>query len=514
LNGHRAALACALFLAAAPALASTPIGVEARSESLALGFEPGRAQPLDWQACYPTCDTPRTSAAFGTREEPLALGVEATDDPALSERVAALTYRVTRSEQNGTIQLDFVSEPVDDGVVLRKRWRISPRGYQTSFELALDGTGAEAFIRAHPLALRLATGRSFEPPAEWGFAGLSEVLSSLRVEPGSVEPLAGVAGATPLERGSWAGVRNRFWALLVRSDEPASVESARADTIALRLPQAQSHRFEFYSGPIERQLLQAADPALDGILFSHLWFWMRWLSLGLLLLLEALREGVGNEGLAIMLLALCVKLLMRPLTATAERLQRGVNETRTRLQPELEAIRAGFTGSERSQRWLELHREHGVNPFYGLKSLLGVLIQIPVFIAAYHMLDESFALSRVSFLWIADLAEPDRVLMLPFAIPFFGDSLNLLPLVMSAVTLVSSRLHDDGTLAPELLRRQRHGLYLMAFAFFALFYSFPAGMVLYWTSNNLVALAKDGISRWIPRSRDGIWRLALGTLRR
>ena len=241
---------------------------------------------------------------------------------------------------------------------------------------------------------------------------------------------------------------------------------------------------------------------------------MRWLSLGLLLLLGLLYEVVGNEGVAILLLAPCVKLLMRPLTATAERWQRGVNATRSQLQPRIDEIKASSSGAERSQRLFALHREHGVSPFYGLKSLLGVLIQIPVFIAAYHMLDENFALSHVSFLWIADLAEPDRVATLPFAIPFFGDSLNLLPFVMSAVTLLSSRLHDDGTLAPELLRRQRYSLYGMAFAFFALFYSFPAGMVLYWTSNNLVALARDFVSRLIPRFRDGTWRLAIDTLRR
>jgi YidC/Oxa1 family membrane protein insertase len=510
----RAATWIALALVATGARASTPLGVDARSETLQIDFAVEGAQPLAWRACWPGCEAARNDAAFGSEAEPLQLAVAVPGDPELSARIAALPYRAERREDGGTVLLDFASEPLAEGVALRKSWRIPAHGYQTAFELAFVGAGAEAFVRAHPVELRLTTGRAFEPPHEWGFAGLSEVLAAVRVEPGSVGNLGEGPGGAALAPGSWAGVRNRFWALLARSDAPATVESPRADTVVFHPEPAASHRLELYSGPIERQLLRAADPALEGLLFSHLWFWMRWLSTALLLLLGALRAVVGNEGVAILLLALCVKVLMRPLTATAERWQRGVNETRTRLQPELEAIKAGWSGSERSRRMLDLHREHGVNPFYGLKSLLGVLIQIPVFIAAYHMLDENFALSRVGFLWIADLAEPDRMLTLPFAVPFFGDSLNLLPFVMSGVTIVSSRLHDDGTLAPELLRGQRRGLYAMAFAFFALFYSFPAGMVLYWTSNNLVALAKDGISRWIPRGRDGFWRLALDTFRR
>jgi YidC/Oxa1 family membrane protein insertase len=155
-----------------------------------------------------------------------------------------------------------------------------------------------------------------------------------------------------------------------------------------------------------------------------------------------------------------------------------------------------------------------VTPFYGLKSLLSVAIQIPIFVAAYHALDESFALAGARFLWIADLSQPDRFATLPRALPFFGDSLNLLPFAMSAVTLLSSRLHDDGTLAPELLRRQRLGLYGMALAFFLLFYSFPAGMVLYWTANNVVALAWQALERRRQRTHARSERLALGAVRR
>jgi YidC/Oxa1 family membrane protein insertase len=133
---------------------------------------------------------------------------------------------------------------------------------------------------------------------------------------------------------------------------------------------------------------------------------------------------------------------------------------------------------------LELHRRHGVHPLHGLRSLLGLAVQVPVFLAAYHVLEGSTALAGASFLWITDLAQPDRVARLPIALPLLGDSLHGLPFLMTAITLLASRLHDDGALPPALLRAERRNLYWMAAAFFLLFYRFPAGMVLYWTTSN------------------------------
>lgn len=510
----RLAACMALLLALPAARAAAADSVEARGESLRVEIALDGARPVRWEACFPNCDATVDRAVFGTPLDPPLVRIAVAGDPELGERIDALRYGVERREDDGTIVLDFISAPLADGVVVRKIWRISKRGYGASLEVALRGVGAERFTRAHPLELLLETGRSFEPEPAWGFAALSEELTALRIVAGSVRDLRAQPGPEPLAAAGWTGVRNRFWALLVRSDAPGTVDSPRAAAVSLQLAPALAQRFEFYAGPIERHLLGATDPALEAMLFAHLWFWLRWLALGLLILLGALRDLVGNAGVAILLLALCVKILMRPLTAIAERWQRQVNETRTQLQPGIDEIKAGSSGSERSRRLFELHREHGVSLFYGLKSLLAVLIQIPVFIAAYHTLGEDFALSHVGFLWIANLVEPDRLLLLPFAIPFFGDALNALPFLMSALTVVSSRLHDDGTLAPELLRSQRRGLYAMALAFFVLFYSFPAGMVLYWTSNNLVALARDGISRFIPRRRGSTWRLGFDALRR
>ena len=137
-----------------------------------------------------------------------------------------------------------------------------------------------------------------------------------------------------------------------------------------------------------------------------------------------------------------------------------------------------------------------MHPLYTLKSLLGVAIQLPVFVAVFDMLAEDFDLYRVSFLWIADLSQPDHLLPLPFCVPFFGCDLNLLPFLMSLVSLATLLRFRSPVLTPSLERRQRRTLMGMTLAFFLLFYTFPAGMVLYWTSTNAVQLVMQELRRW------------------
>jgi YidC/Oxa1 family membrane protein insertase len=210
----------------------------------------------------------------------------------------------------------------------------------------------------------------------------------------------------------------------------------------------------------------------------------------MLWLLGKFESLVGHIGVAIILLSLAVKVLMSPLTHIADRLQDSVNRTQALLQPQLDAIKRGYKGEEAHNLTLAVYKEHGVHPLYPLKSLVGFMIQIPIFIAAFDMLGENVALDEASFLWVADLAKPDRWVALPMVLPFFGGHLNLLPFLMTGVTVLTSWVQADPSLTPDLLQRQRQRLYLMAAAFFLLFYTFPAGMVLYWTTNNVLHLMK------------------------
>jgi YidC/Oxa1 family membrane protein insertase len=332
-----------------------------------------------------------------------------------------------------------------------------------------------------------------------GVAAMLERVGRVRVTEGTARDLDDDRrAAAPLGSGEWAGARNRFWALLVRPDGAGALERRSDPRITLR-SEGPSWRYTFFSGPVESQALAHADPALKGLLFSGLWSPLRALSFALLALLRGLSAVVPDPGVAIIALAFSVRILLLPLTILAERLQEQVDATRTRLQPGIDAIRASHRGEEQARRTWALYRAEGVHPLYTLKSLLGVAIQLPVFIAVFDMLAEDFDLYRASFLWIADLSQPDALLPLPLCVPFFGCHVNLLPFLMSAISLTALLRFRSPVLAPSLERRQRRTLMGITLAFFLLFYTFPAGMVLYWTSTNAFQLVKQELMR--PRQR-------------
>jgi len=350
-------------------------------------------------------------------------------------------------------------------------------------------------------AIELITDPRFIPDPLPGFGAAYGSVRAVGVTPSGQHSLVpeDEGGGQFLEHqvaaGEWIGIRNRFRAGLIRPSAPATVKiSLDADNQPrLLLVAAETGvrlSFVLYVGPVEHQALQAIDPQLTGMLFAALWGWLRALCFGMLWLLTNIDGLVGNIGLSIILLSLAVKILMSPLTRIADGLQDSVNRTQALLQPHLDAIKREYKGEEAHERTLAAYKEHQVHPLYTLKSLAGFLIQIPVFIAAFDVLGENVALNQASFLWIGDLAKPDRWLALPVVIPFFGGYLNLLPILMTGVTVLTSWVQTDPSLTPDLLRRQQVRLFMMAGAFFLLFYTFPAGMVLYWTTNNVLHLMK------------------------
>lgn len=491
---------------AAPAAADEDAGrVRLATERLEVVLALDGGRPVSWRACRPTC---RAADAGSGVSLPFAAPGDEAPIP-----------RFVLHGPQGPIdpgRLRFAPDPAGagparqatlraglpvDGVGIEESLALSPDGYETVLTVRLVGPAAPAFAAATRATLELGTGRSLEPPPAAGFGALLERIGRVVVAGGAVRALGDAPGdAVALGPGQWAGVRGRFWALLARPDGGGAVAEPRPGAAVALRPSpatgATEWRYTLYTGPLERAALARADPELERLLLSGLWWWLRALALGLLRLLRGLTALLGHPGVAIVALAVSVKVLLLPLAALAERLQEQVNATQARLQPGLDAINAAHRGEERTRRTLALYREQGVHPLYTLKSLAGFLIQIPVFIAVFDMLAEDVDLYRVPFLWIRDLSRPDAVAALPACVPFFGCEVNLLPFLMSGVSLATLLRFRSPVLTPALVRRQRRNLAGMTLLFFLLFYTFPAGMVLYWTSTNAFQLLSQEATRW------------------
>jgi len=406
-------------------------------------------------------------------------------------------FRADLTEDARVRVVTFEADLPVAGVRIMKSFEVAKEGYEVVMSVRLLGPNAAAFAAGRHLELELDAGGMSPAPAA-GFAAMLERVGRVVVATGVVHPLSD-EGRTrePLRAGDWVGLRSRYWTLLARADGASGVEARAGSGVTLISADGrEGWRYTFYSGPLESRLLTRADPQLEGLLFSGLWAPLRALSFALLYLFRGLTAVVGHPGIGVIALAVSVKILLLPLTAFAERLQEQVNATQARLQPGIAAIKAAHRGEERARRTLALYRAEGVHPLYTLKSVLGVLIQLPVFVAVFDMLAEVFDLYRVSLLWIQDLSRPDELLRLPLCVPFFGCHVNLLPLLMSGVSLTALWRHHSPALTPALVRRQRGSLMGMTLLFFVLFYTFPASMVLYWTSTNAVQLVSQELVRW------------------
>lgn len=473
------------------------------SDRLELALSLDGGDPAAWRACHPSC----ARADMGAGTSVLFAGGDESPGARLSLRggapwidLQALRFTAEAGENARARTVTLWADLPIDGVRLVKEFELAADGYEVVVTARFTGSGASAFMAGRSLELDLRPGRGLSPPPAAGFAATLERVDRVVVGGAGVRVGGEATGATiRLGAGDWAGVRDRFWTMLARSDDCASAGEPRPGHAVVLAPadrrERLSCRYTIYSGPIETRALARADPHLERLLFSGLWSWLRPLSFALLWLLRGLTELVGHPGPAIIALGVSVKVLLLPLTAVAERLQEQVNATQARLQPGIEAINTGYRGEERARRTLALYRAQRVHPLYALKSLVGLLIQLPVFVAVFDMLAEDFDLQRVSFLWIRDLARPDELRRLPMCIPFFGCHLNLLPFLMSGVSVAALLRFRSRLLTATLARRQRRNLAALTLVFFLLFYTFPAGMVLYWTSTNLFQFVSQEIAR-------------------
>jgi YidC/Oxa1 family membrane protein insertase len=127
-----------------------------------------------------------------------------------------------------------------------------------------------------------------------------------------------------------------------------------------------------------------------------------------------------------------------------------------------------------------------------MKPLLLVLLQLPILFALFQILLHAPDLKNAPFLWIDDLSRPDRLAPLGTSLPWFGSSLNILPFALAASTMLGA-LFIPGEGDRNVLRKALWASAAMALVFFVLFYSFPAGLVLYWTATNLLAAGQQAI---------------------
>jgi YidC/Oxa1 family membrane protein insertase len=184
--------------------------------------------------------------------------------------------------------------------------------------------------------------------------------------------------------------------------------------------------------------------------------------------------------LSVLGVSLTVSFLSLPLYIMAERWQIIERDTIKRLKPAVNKIKAVFSGDEQFMILSTFYRQNNYHPFYSLRSSIGLIVQIPFFIAAYSFLSNLVSLRGVSFLSIKDISAPD-------ALFHIGNiTVNILPIAMTLINCIAGAVYTQ-----SLYVRDKIQVYGMAALFLILLYNSPAALVLYWTLNNIFSLVKN-----------------------
>lgn len=290
--------------------------------------------------------------------------------------------------------------------------------------------------------------------------------------------------SSPLGALDWVGAVGRFDVLMLSA--PGAIPTLLSDgSMLLCYQDAPPGPIAVYFG--DKSEAESVAPIFAALRFPHLWSGLAHLSWIVTIAIEFIGNTLGGAwGWAIIIFGLILKILLLPINIMTGRLQRQVALHQTALEPKIKSIKERYDGEEAHNLIIASYKERGITPFYTLKPMAGALIQVPILIAIFNALAEMPQLHGASFLWIEDLAVPDVVGNLSFAIPLLGDTINLLPLLMTVITIVSTSIFTSSYATAKSLKDQKRNLYLMCGVFLLLFYPFPAAMVLYWTIANLL----------------------------
>ena len=220
-----------------------------------------------------------------------------------------------------------------------------------------------------------------------------------------------------------------------------------------------------YAGPQIQSNLDAMAPGLDHVVDYG---WLKIIASPMHWVLEKLYALVGNWGWAIILLTILIKAIFFPLSAASYKSMAKLRLVTPRMQQIKE--RHGNDRVRMQQEMMELYKTEKINPLGGC---LPILIQIPVFIALYWVLLGSVEMRNAPWIgWITDLSIKD---------PYF-----VLPIIMGVTMFVQTKLNPT---PPDPI--QAKVMLFLPVIFTGMFLFFPAGLVLYWTVNNILSIAQQ-----------------------
>ena len=485
----------------APAAAQRPLNPEARHLSVDTPFlhvvlTTQGARLLEWKLKTHKDPTGALVDLVSTDARQIGqLPLEVfTGTAALDEELNTASYQ-TRTD---AVEIQPGGEPVtvsfaytaNSGVTFTKELTFWPDSYKVDATLKFS----------EPVPAGKSLSVTWGPGMGTNLGANSQLAPEVVTKPGSTvkltrEPVKKITEAITHANIEWAAISNSYFTAALFPAAPQN--SLTLHEIALP-PQADGKtreplqqlwvgltqpltggacQFTLYAGPKERLKLAAAHPGFEQLIdYGFFWFiaeplatFMSYLYLKLAGM--AIPSFLKSYGIVIICLTVVIKILFYPLTYKSFKSMKKMQD----LQPKMKVIREKFKDRQQQQQeTMKLYKEEKVNPMGGC---LPMVLQIPVFFALYQTLAQSIELRGAAFLWIQDLSGPEPA---------------LLPLLKPLVLLMGVSMFLQQSMTPTTGDPRQAQLFkLMPIIFTAMFWNFPAGLVLYWLTNNVLTIGQQ-----------------------
>jgi YidC/Oxa1 family membrane protein insertase len=443
-----------------------------------------------------------------------------------NRRVDTRALHFTPSVEADTIRVGDQSRsitfeaPLGDGA-LRQTYTFHPNDYDLGLDIEQENPSSFATDDGYAL-----TWHGGMPYSEGGEEDELQYTGLYAWTGGSLESLL----LTDQDQGekrlngdiSWLAVKNKYFAAALMPDEPTETQGATlagqkearstsaapvknlTGDIQMPRPVGPSHtdQFHLYAGPIEYNRLASYGRSLYSMV-DYGWDWFEWITKPLATWIYipmltylggdlpwwlggGLLGGGLPYGVVVILMAVFIKTLVYPLTKSSYRSMAQMRE----LQPKMQEIKDeyGDDPEKQQEEMMKLYRETGVNPLGGC---LPMFLQYPILISLYQFIPKSIQLRQESFLWAADLSAPDKILQLPFEIPFYGDYVAGFTLLMGLAMIVTMRMQSAGGQAGG---QAKMFMYAMPAVIFFIFNRFASALSLYYLFYNIMTAAQQ---KWI-----------------
>jgi len=376
----------------------------------------------------------------------------------------------------------------EDGILIEKIYKFTPDSYAITMSVTVkNGSGRgvqdKLFVTLNSKTPGDKRMYAFEGPS----ALINDKLKEIKIK--KLKDQDTFEGKI-----KWIALQSRYFmtGLIPDQIEEASLQLAlksekfvaaqyRQPETAIQPGTQYTYTYQLFMGPKRIQELRKVGNDLHKLVNFG---WFDFIAKPCLWLMNVFYSVIPNYGVAIIILTLLVKILLWPL---GQKSYKSMSEMK-KIQPLMKEIREKYKNDKKkmNEEVMGLYRTYKINPLGGC---LPMVVQLPVFFALYRMLYEAIELRHAHFfLWINDLAAPDRLFNFDFSIPFMEPpyGIPVLTLVMGASMLLQQKMSPpmgDATQAKMMM--------FMPVVFTVIFINFSSGLVLYWLTNNILSIAQQ-----------------------